>query len=242
MIRTGVKRSLLSAVFHVPQPFLSRLFERYTALLYTFFKSEFEYPSQKEIKRATSKRFSAIDGLRLIIDCTKVHFQRPSNPRLNATMFSHYYHGFVAKFLVGIAPSGANVFVSDGYPGKITDRQITSASGLLAGIERGDKVMADKGFPVRIMLNARGADLVIPTTRKKGQKKYGPDEQKYSEMVANLRIDVECAIGRIQTFSILTQRWSLLQLDLVSKVFFICAALCNYGIPFRKPDFSHQKQ
>jgi hypothetical protein len=235
LIKTGVKRALLSSMFHVTEPMLSLLFYRYTIILSDFLRWEFAAPSQDQVKRAAPKRFDRIPGLRFIIDTTKVHFQRPSNPRVNSTLFSKYYHGFVAKFLIGIAPSGAYTYVSDGFPGKITDKVIVSASGLLAGVEKGDVVMADKGFPITIVLNAKGAKLVIPTIRAKGQKVYGVDEQKFSEMVANLRIDIECAIGRIQNFSILTRRWSLLQLDLISKVFAVCTLLCNYGIPFRKP-------
>ena len=62
--------------------------------------------------------------------------------------------GNTFKSLIGITPSGAICFVSSLYSGSISDIQLTRQSGLLASLEKGDSVMADKGFDI--------SDLLLP--------------------------------------------------------------------------------
>ena len=51
--------------------------------------------------------------------------------------------------LIGIMPSGAITFVSELYPGSISDKELTHKSGLLQmQWDEGDSVMVDKGFLV----------------------------------------------------------------------------------------------
>ena len=66
------------------------------------------------------------------------------------------------KGLVGIAPSGAITFISQLYSGSISDREIVERSGFLKlQFDKGDTVMADKGFTIEDLLPL-GANLNIP--------------------------------------------------------------------------------
>lgn len=67
--------------------------------------------------------------------------RRPTPPRS-----SQYKGHCTIKFLIDITPCGSIAFVSDGYPGSITDDEIVLSSGLLNLLERGDAIMADRGF------------------------------------------------------------------------------------------------
>ena len=58
--------------------------------------------------------------------------------------------------LVGISPSGAITFVSDLYSGAIFDKRLTQMSGILDLLERGDSVMADRGFDIQDDLTPLG--------------------------------------------------------------------------------------
>jgi hypothetical protein len=61
------------------------------------------------------------------------------------------------KVLVGVAPNGAITFVSDMFPGRITDRQLVEESGILDRIRPGDNVMADRGFDIEDILKKKNA-------------------------------------------------------------------------------------
>ena len=62
-------------------------------------------------------------------------------------MYSHYKSAHTCKYLIGVAPTGLVIFLSDGYGGRSSDPFITNDSGILEKLEAGDVVLADKGFP-----------------------------------------------------------------------------------------------
>ena len=52
------------------------------------------------------------------------------------------------KGLIGISSSGAIVFMSDLYPGCISDKELTRMCGILDMLEKGDTLMADREFDI----------------------------------------------------------------------------------------------
>ena len=53
-------------------------------------------------------------------------------------------------------------FISDLYPGSISDKELTRRSGLLELLEPGDSVIADRGFDIEEDLALVGVRLNIP--------------------------------------------------------------------------------
>lgn len=102
---------------------------------------------------------------RVIIDCTELFIQSSSSLINQSLTFSSYKHHTTVKFLVGISPSGVITFVSDAWPGKTSDRQLTEECGLLELLEPNDSVMADKGFTIADLLEKRQCFLNIPPFR-----------------------------------------------------------------------------
>ena len=54
------------------------------------------------------------------------------------------------------------VFISDLYGGCISDKEITSKSGFIDKLQRGDEVMADRGFNIQEMLALKGVKVNVP--------------------------------------------------------------------------------
>jgi len=78
----------------------------------------------------------------------------PSSLLLNSKLFSSYKNHVTLKGFVGIAPSGAITFISQLYGGSISDREIVERSGFLKlEFDKGDTVMADKGFTIEDLLH-----------------------------------------------------------------------------------------
>ena len=72
--------------------------------------------------------------------------------------FSSYKNTTTAKGLLGIAPSGAPVSISDLYTGSISDKDITKQSGILELLKKGDECMADKGFNIKRSTGTKWSD------------------------------------------------------------------------------------
>ena len=69
----------------------------------------------------------------IIIDCSEVFLEWPSNLLARAHVWSQYkhHHHSTVKFLIGITPQGSISYVSKCAGGRISDKQIVKQSGLL---------------------------------------------------------------------------------------------------------------
>ena len=141
----------------------------------------------------------------IIIDCTEVEMEQPSPLNDQSACYSSYKSKTKMKALVGITPSGSTAFVSELYPGSISDKEITVKSGLLNHLQQGDEVMADKGFLIQNELASVGAVLTMPEFLK-GRKQFSKEETAKNKKVACLRVHVECAWNESRTIIYWIQR------------------------------------
>ena len=58
-----------------------------------------------------------------------------------------------------MSPTGAISFVSELYGSNISDKEITKRSGILQMMERGDEIMADRGFLIIDLVRPYGIHL-----------------------------------------------------------------------------------
>ena len=151
-----------------------------------------------------------------------------ANPTAQQLTFSAYKNHNTFKALVAVTPTGAISFVSSLYGGCISDRELTIKSGLLELLQPGDSVMADKGFQISDLLYDRGVDLNIPPLKIEPQ--LSEDDMVLTRRIANLRIHVERAIGRVKTFRILNDI-PINMASLSDQIFFVCSMLSNFSKP-----------
>ena len=134
------------------------------------------------------------------------------------------------KVLVGITPSGATAFISELYPGSISDKKITVKSGLFNHLQQDDEVMADKGFLTQDELASVGAVLTTPAFLK-GRKQFSKEEAAKNKKVACLRVHVERWMERIKNWHILDSKIPISLAPFLSDIFIVIAALTNFQPP-----------
>lgn len=143
--------------------------------------------------------------------------------------FSNYKHHTTVKFLVGITPSGVISFVSEDWPGKTSDRELTISSGLIDLLDENDSVMADKGFTIRDVLLKKNCQLNIPPFRGSAPQ-FSTDEIFDTQEIATLRIHVKRSIGRIKRFHIFDGVMPLTLKSLLTKIFQVVCWLTNLDV------------
>ena len=78
----------------------------------------------------------------------------------NATYSS--YRGMNSfKVIIGVAPNAVITYVSNLYPGSISDKAIVQQSCLVNHFSAGDMILADKGFLIQDIL-PNGVSVNIP--------------------------------------------------------------------------------
>ncbi len=167
---------------------------------------------------------------RVIIDCTELFLEMPSEPRCQSATFSTYKNHNTAKGLVGISPRGDIVFVSELYAGNTSDQQMTRDCGILNLLEPGDEIMADRGFAIEGDLPS-GVSLNIPPFLRNDQPQLSQQEEVPTRRIAKHRIHVERAIQRIKSFRILHQTLPLSMAADVNKIWIICSYLTLFNKP-----------
>ena len=159
---------------------------------------------------------------------------------------SQYKGRCTLKYLIGITPCGCISFVSDGYPGSITDDEIVRASGLLDLLERGDAVMADRGFTDWTSMRARGLELIIPAlshAKGKGEGRerapFTAEENERTYRIANVRIHVERMMRSIKAgWRCFHAPVSVLRIPLMSEhIVNLAARMTTFGSPLQGIDY-----
>ena len=87
--------------------------------------------------------------------------------------------------------------------------------------------MADRGFKIREDLMMSLATLAISPSCASSMQMLPADVRKTSN-IANVRIYVEQAIGRLKVFRILKHEIPITQLQIVDDIVRVCCALCNF--------------
>ena len=235
-IRCGYRNQDIAKLFGLSGTRFSRIFNTWVCLLSDVLHDLCRVPS-REVTRATLPPcFAAFPSTRIVIDCTEIFSEQASSLPARKQMFSGYKHHVTYKFLVGISPSGYVAYVSEAWGGRASDKLITlSSTKLLQELEPGDSVMADRGFLIDCDLKARGITLICPAFRGANRAQLTGEEVHSTRRIAEARIHVERAIGKIKNFKILSGNIHLSMKPIVSRVFSVCAFLTNFQRPILTP-------
>lgn len=102
-----------------------------------------------------------------VIDAFETPLQKPDSPVDQVGTYSSYKSKNTVKYLIAVTPQGTISFISNGYPGRKSDKYIVIQSGYLMHILPGDVILADRGFLVEEEISSRGAKLITPAFMNK---------------------------------------------------------------------------
>ncbi|XP_022800958.1 uncharacterized protein LOC111338708 [Stylophora pistillata] len=193
-LRVGLTITDLSLRFGISESSLTTIFTSWINVLFFHLKDLCEMDGK-------AKQFSKFPCLKVIIDCTEIFTQKPSCLQANKDIYSKGHTTF--DFLVRIDPHGAIVCLTS-WGGRTSHKHITANSpGLTTKLNRGDELMADRGFAVHDPFADMGVKVTTPDFKREGRSQRNKMEGKLSEKIAEARIHVERAIQQIKSFHIL---------------------------------------
>ncbi|XP_064470112.1 uncharacterized protein LOC135384858 [Ornithodoros turicata] len=218
----------LAIRFDVHVSTVSNLFTFWVDFLYSILTQLPIWPSRTLVDQFMPEGFQLLyPSTRIILDCTELFIEIPSDFRAQSDTYSSYKSHNTAKGLIGITPNGLISFISDLSPGRISDRDIVRLSGLYNLLEPGDSVMADRGFLIANDLEERGVKLNIPPMLK-GRAQLPRNEESETRKLANLRVHVERAIREVKNFRILHNMFPNTMASKLNKIWKICCHLNNF--------------
>ena len=226
-LKLGFFNKDLAVRFDISTSRMSKIFRSLVPLIVAHTTNLIVCPDHGTIRRHLPQSFKKNfkDCVR-IIDCSEIFIERPKSLTARAQTWSNYKHNNTSKYLTGITPAGAISFLSLGWGGRVSDKQITKESGFFNKVSMGD-CMLEK-------LSALGATLKIPSFTK-GKKQLSGGEVDTSRQLSSVRIHVERVIGRIKKFRLLQTTLPLTQVDLLDDIMVIVCGLVNINnsvVPF----------
>lgn len=226
-LRLGLSNRDLAYRFNIYESTVSNILRSWLPVIAVVLKPLIKWPSRGAVLKNMPKSFRRhFKRCTCIIDCTEIFIERPSDLTARAQTWSNYKHNNTIKYLVGITPAGAVSFLSSGWGGRVSDKQITLESGFLSQIEPGDEILADRGFLIRDELAAYGATLRIPSFTK-GKSQLSASEVDSSRQLSHVRIHVERVISRWKSFKVLHSVIPISQVDLLDDIVIVCGSLTN---------------
>ena len=229
-LRQNFPEQDLAERFRITESTVSRILLTWTSLLYFVLGNIPLWISKEEIIRRMPRCFKhTYPSTRVIIDCTEIETQYASSLVANSKLYSNYKSRPTFKCLIGVSPSGSITFVSHLFNGSISDVAIVKMSGFLDLLEDGDNCMADKGFRIRKLLDAKGVTLNLPPFRNNMQP-FTPAEVKETEEIASVRIHVERAIGRVKEYRCF-DKVPLSMMGSINQLWAIACILSNFQLP-----------
>ena len=161
-----------------------------------------------------------------ILDATEIRVNIPSSLLLQSQTYSNYKSANTFKALIAISPAGHVTFVSSLYTGCIADTQLIERSEFLSLLQKGDEIMADRGFTIEDLLVPLGFKLNIPPFLGERDQLEG-SEVVETQQIASLRIHIERAICRVKEFDI----FSGVMPASANQIWTVCCLLTNFQNP-----------
>lgn len=226
-LKLGLTNKDIAYRFGVSFTIISRTYRQWLPQLARFLSNLIIWPEKPALRKNLPKCFQKkYTKCVCIIDCTEIFIARPLSLNTRAQAWSNYKNHNTIKYLIACTPAGAVSFLSDGWGGRVSDKEITIKSGFLGLIENGDLVLADRGFTIEAEIATQGGILRIPSFTK-GKKQLPAGDVDRSRQIANVRIHIERVIGRLRKFNIINTIIPTTQVDLLDDVMVAVSGLVN---------------
>jgi hypothetical protein len=116
---------------------VGKIFSTWIMFLYKKFSSlcdKMFVPRSCHSPLPSSFQNALLRNVRIVIDCTEIFTESAENYKQQGNLFSQYKSHSTAKLLIGVAPSGACMFVSNTFEGGISDKEIVKKSGFFGQV------------------------------------------------------------------------------------------------------------
>ena len=132
-LKVGLFQKDLAQRFGIAESIVSRLFTSWVNLMYVELEQLCEIPEYKSPEIA--RQFCKLPLVRVILECTEVFTETPSSLQANRETYSNYKSTTTFKYLVGISPHPAVIYVSRAWGGRASD-----------ALKPGEQVVVDEGL------------------------------------------------------------------------------------------------
>lgn len=176
--------------------------------------------------------FKDSKSYRCILGCAEFFVLSAGDPNVHQLTTSFYKGHPTFKLLASCDELGAVNFISDVFCGSPSNREIVVKSGLLNKLEKEDSVMADNGFNITDLLEAKGMLNIPPLLR--GKEQLSEFEVMKTRIIANRRKVIENVNCRAAKNKILVTPMQKCLWPYADQIIYVSFALVNFYKPLKE--------
>lgn len=232
-LRRGFSNAHCGFLFNCSETTASRIINSWLNFMFLRFTVLPIWSSREEVDASMPASFkAAFPKTRAIVDCTEIFVESPESLYHRTLSYSDYKHHNTYKAFIAITPAGSLSYVSELFPGSVSDREIVERCGFLRPElwEKGDVVMGDKGFNIRDLLDPLGVTLNTPYFLE-DKTQFSTQQVCYNQSISSLRIHVERYINRIKNFAIFDRPIPVTMHGSANQIFTVCSFLAMFQDP-----------
>jgi len=222
-IRMNVTYKDLAVRFKTTESLATAFCVKWIHGMYRHAKTALYWPSSASQIASVSRKFSHKYGRQVvaILDSFEVLIPKPLNDEACLVTWNPHMKRHTIKYLISVTPQGKINFLSDGWGGVVTDKQITEECGFLDFLERGDKVLTERDFVEGLeeRLGTLGCGLIECDKAEEGAQFH------VQKVVGTLQKMFPILAGEIPMY-LLTEKADN-GMPLIDKITTICCALLN---------------
>ena len=142
-LKLGLLHTDLAFRFGLELCDVSRIYSKWVKALSRAMKFLIIWPDRQASRKNFPRCFKNHKNCVCTIDCNEIKIERSFNLNSRAQTWSNYKHSNTIKYLIGITPAGVVSFLSHGWGGCVSDKEITLKSRFLDYLQHGDCILVD---------------------------------------------------------------------------------------------------
>ncbi|XP_064464414.1 uncharacterized protein LOC135375688 [Ornithodoros turicata] len=127
----NINFSFLSVLFGIHRTTVSKIMKTAICILARVLGEAVFFPTKESVMDNMTIYFKQYKNTRVVLDCTEVALERPSDLTSRLLTYSQYKRQYTIKILIGCSPSGMICVVGQGHGGRASDSHLTSQSNVL---------------------------------------------------------------------------------------------------------------
>ncbi|XP_033635558.1 uncharacterized protein LOC117296645 [Asterias rubens] len=227
-LKLGLLNKDLANRFGVSSGIVTKIVTQWIPHLATVMKELIVWPDVVTVRQhIPSAYWKDFPTARCIIDFPEILIDRPSDLSTRQQTWSTCRTNNTIKYFIAMTPSGAVSFLSSGYGGSMSEKDIATKSCFFNLVQCGDEILAERNFPIRCELAIRGATLKIPLYSTTGKTKLSEGLVEQSRKLCQARVHVEKLLGKLKSFQILQKSIPGSEISLLDDYVMVIAGLIN---------------